>query len=163
MRYVVNDEVFTDEEEAVNYCIQDNYHDRYDSGFEDWVNEEYYNESGTYFSTHYTAYELAVALDILSDLEEEYQECENERDRQDALYELGRADNGETVWCQGYEIVVEDDEEDEEYEEDPDLVVDRLNACRERIAMNYQQQNEEKIATKQSEDDILNMFQVVGA
>ena len=87
MKYKVEDRIFDDIEDVLDYCIESDYHSD-DDYFEEWVNERY------------TAYEVLDQGYSLDNLLDDFCEQQNENDWDDARYELNHADVGDEVECQ---------------------------------------------------------------
>jgi len=141
--YVEEDErYFDDAEEAVDFCIDDDYHED-DDYFEEWVNEIY--DGIEIAGTFYYPYTILDNCDTsaLYDLQREYCEQQNDNDRDEAIAELSNhAKPGTVVYVQGYTIrVVENIPSDEEevFPEEP--------VCQDK---------------NMEEKDIMSLFQKIG-
>ena len=161
MKYKIeeNDEVFDTIDEAIDYCIDEDWHWD-DDYFEEWVNDT--EDHVTINGNTYYPYDILEHCDDdnLTDLHRAYCESCNSDDADEARRELERSEPGDQVECQGYIIRVL---EDYEYEETGDMDGDEaLETLRKRLqeieAANIETQENEK----KTENDLLNMFQIVG-
>ena len=159
MKYVIDGTTYYSIDEVLDHCIEDDYHED-DSYFEEWVNDIYgkFEISGD----DYYAYDILQNMntDMLSDLKDDYCETENESDRDNARYELERADDGEIVYIQNYSVYCEEEKE-EEVEETIESHEAKIEAVRvyieEQNLLHIQAVEEEK----KVEDDIMSLFQVI--
>jgi len=161
MKYRIeeDDEVFDSIEDAVNYCIDDDWHWD-DDYFEEWVNDT--EDNVTIYGHTYYPYEILdnCDSDTLHDLHRQYCENCNDDDKEEACRELERSLPGDRVECQGYVIQVLEDYEDEETgDTDGDEALEILRKRLQEIeAVNIETQENEK----KDENDLMNMFQIVG-
>ena len=161
MRYVIEsvEEVFTDIDDVLNYCIDPDYHQD-DDEFCDWINELY---SGAYIAgTFYSAFDILDGCDVykLDQLRTEYCRDANDRDRDEARQELLDAEPGDTIEIQGYDVIVEDeDEQDEEVKKNFEEAMQelRMRLEQDKIEKNKQEEEDRKI-----ENDLLSTLQIVG-
>ena len=119
MKYqiVEEEEIFETIEEAVDYCISEEWHEDDDS-FADWVNDNY--ESVDINGYYYSAYDIISSMndDNWGDLKDIYCEECNERDREEAIRNLLRASVEDEIEVHGYNIrVIEDNDETEDFDE----------------------------------------------
>lgn len=162
MKYVVEEteQVFYDIDDVIDACIDRDYHDKYDDYFEEWVNECY---SGCEIAGHYySAYDILHAFDNLDDLEEDYIESETERDIEDARYNLEHTRIGGNVYIQDKTVNIEEDDE-EEYEDDEDDSVDCIEATRKFYDEQAETMKLKQAADAENENDLMSMFQHIGA
>jgi hypothetical protein len=114
MKYKVDDELFDTAEEAVRECIDEDYHWD-DDYFEEWINNIY--DHVDIAGTTYYPYDILDNMDsdTLYDLRREYCNNENERDEEEAVYEVENLDAGEfyEVHYRRIEAVAEEEEEEE--------------------------------------------------
>lgn len=151
--YLVDGERFTDIDKVLDYCISGEYHDRYDDGFEEWINDNYSGaDIGGY---QYSAYDILDRFDDLHQFEEDYKDCMDESDADDARYELNHADNGDHVYCQGYTIEVVDEEEDEE------TIADYVDRAREYYDKLQEENKKTEAEELEVEKDVMDIFQVI--
>ena len=158
MIYRVDDDVFHDIDAVLDYCICEDYHsDDYDE-FEEWVNDAY--GFIAIAVERYYAYDILDKLDenTLDSLRDDYCESENDRDREDARYELEHADPGDRVECQGYTSHVEEEQEEQEEPDNDVIETTRANLEAERV-----REIEEQETEINAENEYLKMFQVIGA
>ena len=151
------DEIFDTIEDAVNYCITDEWHED-DYAFDEWVNENY--EGVTINGYDYTAYEIICAVndDNYSELKNEYCEECNEEDRNEAIRDLERASVGDEIEIQGYNIrVIEDDYNTGDFDGDGE----NIEAIRVRIETAKAQIEVEVQEQKKTEDDLMKLIQVI--
>ena len=163
MRYhiVDSDQYFDDYEDAVDYCIDYDYHQD-DDYFEEWINDCYGSvQIGGY---EYSAYDVLDKMNDLSDFLDSYIESQNESDKDNAMYELRHADVGDVIDCQAYSIEVVADEEDEEdiestgdYDGD-ETAIDRARRFYDEQTVLAKQKLEEE---QKEEDDMMRLFQVI--
>lgn len=160
MRYHVKDTdmYFDDCEEAVDYCLDDDYHWDDEWTFKDYVNEAY--GSIEICGRTFYAYEILEGIDdnLLDDLHRDFCNDENDRDREDALYDLRNADAGEEIECQSYTIVVVEDEEELNEEDQEDCIEATRRYYDERSAIAKEIETNEK----NMEKDMISLFQVIG-
>ena len=159
MRYHVRDTDmdFDNYEDAVDYCISDDYHWDDDWSFKDYINDSYGSiEIG---GRTYYAYDIVEAFDdsMLDDLRSSWCENENENDKDEAIYDLRNAVAGDVIECQAYYIeVIEDEEEDEDINDD----------CIEATRRYYDEQTvlakQNEITEKRMENDMISLFQTIG-
>lgn len=157
MIYRVDDDVFHDIETVVDYCISEDWHNDDYEQFEEWVNEAY--GFITIAGKRFSAYDILDKMDedAFFALRDEYCEGENERDREDAKYELEHAEPGDRVECQGYTIYVEEEKEEEE----PDN--DVIESTRANLEAEKVREIEEQETEINAENEYLKMFQVISA
>ena len=161
MRYriVEDDEIYNDVNEAIENCIEEDWH-RDDDYFEDWVNTRYdYIEIN---GERYDPYDILDNMDQgnLDDLRDEYCETENENDWDNARYELEHSSIGRTVSVHDKTIeIIEDDEDEEEIEA---VYVEDIEDVRARLKQESEFKVEQTIQTEKEEKDLMSMFQVVG-
>ena len=123
MKYQIvedEEEIFETIEEAVDYCICDEWHED-DDAFAEWVNDNY--ESVDINGYYYSAYDIVSSMndDNWGDLKDAYCEECNGRDREEATRSLQRASVGDEIEVQGYTIrVIEDDCETGDFDENED-------------------------------------------
>ena len=156
MRYKVEDEIFDDYRDAVEYCISEDYHE--DDDFEEWINDLY--GSIEINGTTYWAYDIADNAGDLYDLRREFCESQNERDRDEANYELRNATPGDEIECQSYTIEVLADEGEEEtgdFDGDNELLLVRQFIEEQKALKKNQVETEKK-----DEEDIMSLFQKIG-
>ena len=160
MKYrIINEEVeFDTIGDVIDWCIDDDYHED-DDEFEDWVDEKY----DTYYINgySYSPYEIINAIDdsCISELINEYCETMNDDDRERAEDELERADIGDTVEIQGYEVEVVGKDDDLNT---GDFDGDEIGYLRERLMEDKANKNIEEEKQNKTEDDLMKMFQVIG-
>ena len=160
MRYQIvedEDEVFDSISDVVDWCIVDDWHSD-DDYFEDWVNDNY---SGTRINGYdYSAYDIIANVDDgnWTELKDQYCEVCNDEDRDNATRELERAEPGDEIEIQGYNVrVIADDDETEDY--DGDALIESVRA---RIEVEKQIVVEVTEEEKKTEDDIMKLIQVIG-
>ena len=157
MRYKINyqEVIFDDIEDVLDYCIQEDYHED-DDYFEEWVNDCY--DRVTINGSTYYPFDILNELDFnnLQELKAQYCEESNETDRDQGRYELNRADAGDEVYIQGYEVIVMEDlpEATGDYDGDDELTT--LRSRLEEIENIRKQQDE---TNKKEEQDLL---QIIG-
>jgi len=167
MRYEWNDEIYDSIDNVLDAVISDDYHED-DEYFEEWVNDNYDGTSiyGEWFSAYRIVYNCNESLygDLLSNYEEEM----NDEDRDNARYELENSGPGETVYCQGecIRVIAEDEEQTDNDDDNDDEIKRRVCANLDEVRqfINDQKYLEQQAAerSKQEEDDVLELFQVVG-
>lgn len=164
MRYRVieNNEIYDDVDEAIEQCIEEDWH-KDDDYFEEWVNDryDYIDINGE----RYMPYDILDNMDQsnLDELRDEYCEYENENDWDNARYELNHGRIGEvvTVHDKTIEIIEDEDEnEDEDYNENGYL--ETVEDVRERLKQENEFKVEQTIQTEKDEKDLMSMFQIVG-
>ena len=153
MRYLVNDQIFDDYHNAVDYCIEDDYH-AYDDYFEEWVNETW--NSVEINGTDYYPYDILERFGDLDAAKDYYVECQNDSDRDDAIYQLRNAKVGDVIECQSYEIEVIEDTGD--FDGDEECNVDNV---RQYIEDQKILDAQKKLESEAFEKDLLKMFQVI--
>lgn len=166
MRYKVEDEIFEDYEDAIEYCISEDFHED-DDYFTDWVNDNY--DSVEINGVTYHPYDILdnAGDGNMYDVLREYCEAMNESDADDARYELRRTDIGDDIYLQGYTIeVIEDEYDDEEDEEDTETEDNDCNGnAIERTRQYIEDQNMLNELTaaenKKNEDELMSLFQVI--
>ena len=164
MRYEVDNEIFYNIEDVLEYCIDDDYHYDDEGDLEEWINDRYgyINICGDDYS----------AYDILRTFEDSnwdyardrYCEEKNEQDREDARYELERAEDKEEVEIQNHIVTVYKDDEDNNTGD-----FDGDTGYREKIEAVRQYYEDKKIlsdieaeAEKEVERDVMALFQTIG-
>ena len=158
MKYCIQEtnECFDDYEEAIDACIEDDYHED-DDYFEEWVNNTYgYLEIG---GERYYAYDILSAMNE-SDLDclmDDYCENENEDDRERAMYDLRHASGGDEICVQRYTIEVIDDEAGDYDGDDGDSIETVRKFVEEQKIIQDIAISEERKA----ENDLMSMFQVI--
>ena len=158
------DEQFDDYDDVVNYCLDDEWH-RDDYEFKDWVNEGYGNIE--IYGTTYTAYEILDAMcedDLYSLLNEYCEEC-NDRDAEDAKYELRNGDVGFEYTLHGNTIRIidtEDEDEDEDEYDEPFDTSATIESLRARLKQNKEEEESYKAEERKADNDLMNMFQIIG-
>jgi len=171
MKYYVieNDEVFDNYEDAVDSCIDEDYHSD-DDYFEEWVNDTYGSiEIG---GDTFWAYDIIYQMGDESYLRDSFCEAQNESDRDEAIWSLRRGDIGDEVECQNCTIrIIEDDEEEREpfvsFNDNDDSVGDIdgdniIDVCRQKIEAEKLRLQQVHAAEKTAEDDYMKMFQTLG-
>jgi len=162
MKYIIQEtgEEFTDIEAVLRYCIEEDYHE-YDDYFEEWLND--LEESATIGGHTFTAYEILNGCDddMLNDFRNDFCERMNEDDEEEARRELNRADDGDVVEIQRYSVTVVDDEYEDEDAGDYDGD-DALFALRVRLEQDKEINEAQKAEEEKTENDLMNMFQIVG-
>ena len=153
MRYKVEDEIFNDIDDAIDYCIADDYHCD-DDYFEEWVNDNWgCIEINGYDYYAYDVLNNAGDLDnVLSDFEERM----NEDDRNEAQYQLRHSNVGDYVDCQAYTIEVIDDEEAKDVDGDTRIEMTRKFIEEQKIIEKSAKEEELK-----NEADFMELFQVI--
>jgi len=153
MRYQVDNEIFDNIDDAIEYCIVEDYHED-DDYFEEWVNEAYGSISIN--GESYWAYDILEQADDYNfrELKSNFCESQNERDIDDARYELRDAEVGTFAYLHGSKIEVIEDSDDF----DGDSNLEEI-----RKSIEAQKAIDEQIATenKKAEDDLMSMFQVI--
>lgn len=155
MKYRIKDEdvIFDTYDEAIDWCIDEDYHWDEEYDFRDWVNDLYdgIEICGNYFA----AYDIldSLADGMLRDLHRDYCNDRNENDKDEADYQLERAVVGDEIECQGYVILVI---EDEPGDYDGDEMLDAINAL--RATLNAKKEEEKP----EIENDLMQMFQTIG-
>ena len=126
----------------------------------------------------YYPYDILEAMDSsnLEDLRARYCRESNDEDRDNAEYELERADDGDHVEIQGYTVEVREEDNfaagdtdgDEElpfaeglFREPTKDVKTAIEEVRQKIALKKEEENKAKIEEKATEDDIMKLFQVM--
>ena len=162
MRYKVEDEIFEDYEDAIEYCISEDYHED-DDYFTDWVNDNY--DSVEINGVTYSPYDILdnAGDGNIYDVQREYCEAMNESDADDARYELRRADVGDDIYVQGFTIEVIEDEYDDEEEDGGDYDGDAIERTRQYIEDQNVLKELAETENKKNEDDLMSLFQVIGA
>ena len=129
MKYQVDDKIFEIPEEAIDYCIDEDWHAD-DDEFEFWVNDSY--GSFTINGTEYSAFDIIgeVRDNNYYNLLNEYCEMCNNDDWDNALRELEKTSPGETVEVHGNHILVLDFEEYEDDQETEDSVMALIQIIR---------------------------------
>ena len=159
MIYRVDDDVFYDIETVLDYCIDEDWHREDYEEFEEWVNDAY--DYIAIAGERFYAYDILEKLDegTLYALRDDYCESENDRDRENAIYDLEHAKPGDRVECQGYTILVEEEKEEKQEEPGEDVIeLTRANLEAERV-----REIEEQETEINAENEYLKMFQVIGA
>ena len=160
MKYLVREtnEVFEDINSVLDYCIDDDYHDRNDDYFEEWINETYEDvHIGGYT---YRPYDVLEAMGDLDDFEDSYSESESDNDRDNAYWELKNGSVGEVTYCQRYSIeIIEEESGDYDGDEDIDYVEKTRQYYDEQTCLMKNQEEEEK----KNEKDLMTLFQRIGA
>lgn len=159
MKYYVIDEdkYFDNYEDAIEYCINSEYH--YDDDyFEEWVNETYGHID--IYGNEYYAYDILKNMDEseLDNLLSSYCENENESDRENAMYEFRNASPGDTVLVQAYEIKVIDETGDTDGDEE---LVDSLESVRQYLEEQSYLNEQAKKQEEEDENEVMNLFQVI--
>lgn len=167
MYYKINgeDEIYTDIDSVIEYCIDSDYHwdDEY---FEEWINDcyDYIEIRGVRFE----AYDILRNMDeyLLDDLRKEYCQAENENDECNARYELENADAGDEIYIQGQ--IVKCFEASGNYDGDKELQDDRkqisskaIEDVKAYLAEQKEQETKYAAAEKEKEDELLKVFQVI--
>lgn len=151
-------EVFDDYEDAIDYCIVEDYHED-DSYFEEWVNNQY--ESAYICGVTYHPYDILEMADDgnMRDVRYEFMECLNEEDRENARCELRRADIGDEieVHYETIEVIEDDEVEDEEQKYSEESIELTRNFIAEQKLLNEQKND---IESKEDED-FMKFFQVI--
>ena len=161
MVYIVDDNQFEDMDEAIDECISDDYH-AYDDDFEDWVNDEY--EHLTVKGRYFAPYDIFRALDedILEELRDDYCAFRNDEDRDEALYELRDANDGDFVYVQDSVIRCVEDPGDYDGDEAFDSVANNvIESTKKYIETQHEIQRGVAAAEKEKEEELLKMFQVI--
>ena len=159
MKFKVDDEIFYDIRDVLDYCISEDYHED-DDEFEEYVNERY--GYITINGEEYYAYDILDEMDSSNKYEllREYCESQNDNDIEEAEYELDRADPGDEVYIQCYTVEVLED--DTESEESGDYDGDNIENVRKFIEEQNILKQSAAAAEKKTEDDMMKMFQVIG-
>lgn len=161
MKYQIvedEDEIFETIEDAVDYCISDEWHED-DDAFDEWMNDHFQGvEINGYY---YSAYDIVGAMndDNWGDLKTMYCEDCNEEDREEAIRDLYRASIGDEIEVQGYNIRVIDDDYSTG---DVDGDGEDIESIRVRIETEKAQIEVEIQEEKKREDDLLKLIQIVG-
>ena len=191
-RILENDVVLNTIDQVIDYCIEEDYHDEDDYGFEEWVNDQYgYISIG---DKRYYAYDILQTFEDSDLVIEEYQEYCNDDDENEARFALRNADTGEEIHIQRYTVRVEDDDngdtdgdqvavDPEDYvvreepvldtaaweeldEEDMKVLepgdVDYLMKARETIVNNAKAEAEELQNTEETKQNYAELFQRIG-
>lgn len=162
MRYEIvgTEEIFDTIDEALDYCIEEDYYEN-DDYFEEWVNDNWSEARCTICGYTFEPYEIAKIEDYcIDELLRDFKESMNERDRQEAEYDLRYAGIGYETNVQNYTIrVIEDENEDEEVFDEPSE--DLLEQCRKRIEERISEIEAVQNNEKQTEDDIMSLFQIL--
>ena len=149
----------TDVDEVIDYCISEDFHTEDDDYFEDWVNDTY---DGTEIAgVDYSPYEILKQFERVSDVLDSYCQHATENDYDNARYELLHADVGERIYIQDYEVICE--EEVEEQGDVYDCDGDALERLREEIETERMCIETAKKMDEQEKDAYLNLFQTIGA
>lgn len=161
MRFQIKDDpesIFDDYEEAIDYCIDEEYH-REDDYFEEWVNECY--GSIEICGVTYSAFEIIDTFDDgnYHDVLYNYCDSENENDRDNARYELVHAHVGDEIYVQNQTIVVIDDELEEV---DDETFGESLEELRARLNSENNDMQEKLATEKLEEDNLMQMFLNIG-
>lgn len=155
MRYKVveNNEIFDSIEDVLDYCIDESYHED-DDYFEEWCNNEWGSieiNGDTYW-----------AYDILDndnynrrDAMNRFCECMNDEDRDQAMYELQHASDGDEIDVQGYTVIAL---EDEDYGDEP---FDVVAACKLQLEEEQRIKEEARLKEVKDEQDLMDMLQVI--
>ena len=159
MKYRVEetDEVYDNIDDVIDACIDEDWHWD-DDYFPEWVDEN--EDHVTINGETYYAYQILSELDDdnLNNLHHDYCEQMNEEDADEARRQLMNASEGDRIEIQNYVVsVVEDDEETGDTDGDGSL-----DYLRERIQREIELANSEKAEEKKTENDLMNMFQIVG-
>ena len=155
MRYKVENEIFNDIDDAIDYCITDDYHCD-DDYFEEWVNDNWgYIEINGY---DYYAYDVLNNAGDLDNVLCDFEERMNESDREEAEYALRHSNIGDYVTCQAYDIEIIDDDEDESGDSDGD---DKIEMTRKFIEEQKQLVETAKEQEKKHDADFMELFQVI--
>ena len=156
MKYKVlyEDKIFDEIEDVLEFCIDDEYHWD-DDYFEEWVNDNWGSIDINGYD--YYAYDILDRAGDLDSVREDYCENLNENDYDEARYALRRANVGDTIDIQAYEVEVIDDGEEEE-EEEADNKIDQVRTYLEEQKILEDSAAE---AAKQKEDDLMKLFQVI--
>lgn len=156
MRYKVDDKYFDEYEEAIDYCIEERWHED-DDYFKEWVNDTY--GSIEINGDWYSAYDILDNMDSsnLDSLLDDFCERMNEDDKDEARYELKRADVGEEIYVHNSTIIVVDDEEDCDGDKAIASIENLRNFIEEQKILKEIAENEEK----KNEDDFMSLFQVI--
>ena len=161
MKYQIvedEDEIFETIEDAVDYCISDEWHED-DDAFGEWVNDHY--EGVEINGYYYSAYEIIGAIDDDNwrELKDMYCEECNERDREEAIGDLQGACVGDEIEIQGYTVrVIDDDYSTGDLDGDGE----DIESIRVRIETEKAQIEVEIQEEKKREDDLLKLIQVIG-
>ena len=160
MKYLVveTDEMFDDYEDAVDSVITEDYYDD-EADFEEWVNDTY--DRIEIAGDTYYPYDIVMRLGDLDYLRDSYREDRNDQDREEALYDLRRATEGERIYVQGHTIEVIDDDAENEPEDTDCEDEDVIESCRQRMEFEKTRIQELNDAEKQNEAEYLKMFQVI--
>lgn len=159
MKYLVKDtdQVFYNIIDVLDFVISDDYHAD-DENFEESVNDNYgsININGA----EYNAFDIVKECDYYNfrELQINYCEEQNDRDREEAEYQLQDAENGDVVYVQGYTIEVID-EDTGDFDGDVDQLMTDL---RQRLNVNAEEKAKELTKDKESEDNLMKMFQTIG-
>lgn len=161
MRYRIKDTgiVYDEINDAVWGCIDVDYH-RDDDYFEEWVNDAYGNI--VICGRYYNAYDILDSMDscVLTDLLSDFCDSMDESDADDAIWELKRAEVGDTVDVQGNTIEVLPDETGD-YDGDEEVDMLAIDACRKKIEEQNLKLQQLHDAEKDEEDNYMKMFQVI--
>ena len=156
MKYRVDDEVFDNVDDAIDYCISEDYHRDDDYDFEDWVNDR---ECGAEINGYsYNAFEIISAIDDgnWSELKNAFCESMNDSDRENTRYELIHSEIGDSVDCQDCTIYVIADDDCGDYDGNDIEEVRQFVNDRKMI------EEEENKKNKQNEDELVRLFQTIG-
>lgn len=158
-RVIEDDEIYDDVDEAIEQCIEEDWH-RDDDYFEDWVNDRY--DYVDINGERYMPFDILDNMDQsnLDDLRDEYCENENDNDWDNARYELEHGSVGKIVSVHNKTIeIIEDDEDEEEVEA---VYVEDIEDVRARLKQENEFKVEQTIQTEKDEKDLMSMFQIVG-